>query len=420
MSDTPAPAPSAPSDGPLAGLRVLELGHFVAAPFCTRLLADLGADVIKVEPPGRGDPVRTWGAHLNGHSLWWSVHGRNKRCVTLDLKRPEAREIALRLTGHCDAVVENFRPGQLSRLGLGDDILRTVRPDLVIAHISGYGQDGPYRDRAAFGVVGEAIGGLRHLTDHAPGMTDLPSVRTGVSLGDSLTGLYAAFGLMAALWRRDRAKGGDGRPRTIDAALSESVFSLLEGCLPEYGALGMVRQPTGATLPTAAPTSAYRTADGRWILIAANSDPLFARLTAEMGQPELAQDPRFTGNMARVANAATLDELIGGWTKTLDAAEIEQRLNRADVPATRIYTIADIAEDPQYHHRGMIQQIADPRFGPEPGFVLHPGVLPHVPEDTGAIRWPGPAVGAHNQEVFGTLLGLSPAELARLSEQGAI
>src|SRR5918993_4042990 len=205
--------------GPLSGLRVLELGHFVAAPFCTRLLGDLGADVIKVEPPA-GDPVRQWGAQLEGNSAWWSLHGRNKRCITLNLKHPKAVQIVLRLAAGCDALVENFRPGQLAKLGLGDDVLRGARSDLVVAHISGFGQDGLYRDRAAFGVIGEAIGGLRHLTNHPPGSTDLPPVRVGISIGDSLAGIYAAFGIMAALWQRDRA-GGDGRGRTLDVALAE-------------------------------------------------------------------------------------------------------------------------------------------------------------------------------------------------------
>jgi crotonobetainyl-CoA:carnitine CoA-transferase CaiB-like acyl-CoA transferase len=230
--------------GLLKDLRVLELGHFVAAPFAARLLADLGADVIKVEPPD-GDPVRGWGEQIDGQSLWWSVHGRNKRCITANLKKPAARELILQLTGHCDVVIENFRPGQLHKLGLGADALRAARPDLIVAHISGYGQTGPYRDRAAFGVIGEAIGGLRHLSNHPPGTADLPPVRVGVSVGDSLAGLYAAFGVMAALWRRDASNRGDGSGRTLDVALTESVLSLMEGMLPEYGALGKVKQPMG-------------------------------------------------------------------------------------------------------------------------------------------------------------------------------
>ena len=215
----------------LGGLRVLEIGHFVAAPFCTRLLGDLGADIIKIEPPA-GDPVRQWGEQVNGRSLWWSIHGRNKRSLVLDLKSAKARAIVLQLVSACDVIVENFRPGQLAKMGLGPDVLRAVKPDLIISHISGYGQTGPYRDRAAFGVIGEAIGGLRHLTNHAPGTYDLPPVRVGVSIGDSIAGLYAAFGIMAALWQRDRV-GGDGIGRSLDVALTESVFSMMEAMLPE-------------------------------------------------------------------------------------------------------------------------------------------------------------------------------------------
>ena len=398
--------------GPLSGLRIIEIGHFVAAPFCTRLLADLGADVIKIEPPA-GDPVRQWGKQVNGASPWWSLHARNKRCITLNLKHPKAADIVLRLAAGCDALVENFRPGQLDKLGLGKAALQAARPGLVVAHISGYGQDGPYRDRAAFGVIGEAIGGLRHLTNHPPGTTDLPPVRVGISIGDSIAGLYAAFGIMAALWQRDRA-GGDSRARSLDVALTESVLSMMEGTLPEYGVLGTVRQPSGSRIPTAAPSSAYPTSDGGWILIAANSDPLFAKLAALIGRPELAQDPRFTGNRARVQNVEELDRIIGAWTAGLPAAEADRALTEADIPCTLVYTAVEIAADPQYRARGMVRDVEDPLFGK----VLHPGIVPHVPEDPGAIRWPGPPVGAHTDEVMGELLGLEKAEIDALRQEG--
>jgi crotonobetainyl-CoA:carnitine CoA-transferase CaiB-like acyl-CoA transferase len=401
--------------GPLAGLRILELGHFVAAPFCTRLLGDLGADVVKVEPPGAGDPVRQWGARYQGQSAWWSVHGRNKRCVTLDLKKPRAREIVLRLAARSDALVENFRPGQLDRLGLPEAALREANPGLVIARVSGYGQDGPQRDRAAFGVIGEAVGGLRHLTNHPPGTTDLPPVRVGISIGDSVAGIYAAFGVMAALWRRDAAKGrGDGRGRTLDVALTESIFSLLEGALPEYGALGAVRQPTGGAIATAAPSNAYRSRDGIWVLIAANSDPLFRKLAALMERSELAEDPRYQGNQARVRNREALDAEISAWTARHDAAALERLLEAAGVPATRAYTAADCAADEQFRHRGMVREVEDAQLGR----MLHPGIVPQVPGEPGAIRWAGPAVGAHNEEVFSGLLGLSGAEIAALRQEG--
>jgi crotonobetainyl-CoA:carnitine CoA-transferase CaiB-like acyl-CoA transferase len=402
------------SHGILSGLRILEIGHFVAAPFCTRLLADLGADIIKIEPPS-GDPVRQWGQQVNGTSLWWSIHGRNKRSVTLNLKHPEATSIVRRLVAGCDAVVENFRPGQLAKLGLSDEVLRSVKSDLVIAHISGFGQDGPYRDRAAFGVIGEAIGGLRHLTNHPPGVSDLPPVRTGISIGDSLAGLYAAFGIMAALWQRDRISG-DRQGRTLDVALTDAVLSLMEGMLPEYGALGAVRQPTGSAIPTAAPSNAYPTADGTWILIAANSDPLFARLAALIGQPDLARDPRFVGNRTRVQNAAELDRMIGAWTSQLGVAEVDRCLTEADIPCTQVYTAAECAADPQFRHRGMVREVEDPQLGQ----VLHAGIVPHVPETPGVIRWPGPPVGAHTEEVLGEILGLQPTQLETLRQEGVI
>ncbi len=400
---------------PLEGLRILELGHFVAAPFCTRLLADLGADVIKVEPR-QGDPVRQWGDMVDGHSLWWSVHGRNKRCVTLDLKSEKGRALVLRLVAQCDAVVENFRPGHLERLGLGAAAMRDARPGLIITHISGYGQDGPYRDRAAFGVIGEAIGGLRYLTNHAPGTSDLPPVRVGVSIGDSVSGIYAAFGLMAALWQRDRV-GGDGMARTVDAALTESVLSLMEGVLPEYGALGKIRAPSGGGLATAAPSNAYPSRDGAWVLIGANSEPLFAKLAQVMGQPELARMPCYQGNKARVENVAALDALITQWTRGLDAQDLLARLSAADIPSSKAYTAADCAADPQYIARGMVRRVEDEWFGAQ---VLHPGIVPHVPEAPGVVRWAGPRIGAHNDEVYGGLLGLGGDEIAALRAEGVI
>ena len=402
------------AQGPLAGLRVLEIGHFVAAPFCTRLLGDLGADVIKIEPL-TGDPVRQWGSQVEGKSVWWSIHGRNKRSVTLNLKHPKAAGIVLQLAGKCDALVENFRPGQLAKLGLGDQALQAVRPGLVIAHISGFGQDGPYRDRAAFGVIGEAIGGLRHLTDHPPGTSKLPPVRVGISIGDSVAGLYAAFGIMASLWQRDR-QGGDGRGLSLDVALTDSILSLMEGLLPEYGSMGKVRQPTGSRIVTAAPSNAYPTSDGKWILIAANSDPLFARLAKLIGHPEMALDPRFSGNLVRVENVTELDAIIAAWTQSLSAEEIDRRLTLADIPCTRVYTAVEIAADPQFRHRGMVREVEDAQLGR----VLHSGVVPHIPQAPGSIRWPGPAIGAHTDEVLAELLGLATADIAALRKDRVI
>lgn len=409
------PADSAQARPLLSGMRVLELGHFVAAPFCARLLGDLGADVIKVEPAA-GDPARDWGEQVDGHSLWWSMHGRNKRSIRIDFKTPEGRELVLRLAAQCDAVIENFRPGHLARLGLGPEQLRERRPDLVVAHISGYGQDGPDRDRAAFGLIGESIGGLRHLTNHAPGTSDLPPVRVGVSIGDSIAGLYAAFGVMAALWERDRP-GGSGIGASVDVALSESVLSLMEGMLPEYGALGKVKQPTGGAIPTAAPTNAYPTLDKSWILIGANSDPLFARLAALIGREELAGDPRFCDNRARITHVAELDRIISDWTLRHSVADLVDLLSGADIPSAKVYDSADIAADRQFRARGMIVPVSDPHFA-EP--VLHAGIVPRILEARGRIRSTGPAIGQHGDEILRDLLGVEDREIARLRAAGIV
>jgi crotonobetainyl-CoA:carnitine CoA-transferase CaiB-like acyl-CoA transferase len=392
---------------------VLELGHFVAAPFAARLLADLGADVVKIEPP-TGDPVRQWGLQVDGHSPWWSMHGRNKRSVTVDLKHPSARGLILELVSACDVVVENFRPGHLAKLGLDDDALRGARHDIVIAHISGYGQDGPHRDRPAFGVIGEAIGGMRYLTNHPPGVTDLPPVRVGVSIGDSMAGIYAAFGVMVSLFHRERH--GADRAGRVDVALSEAVLSVMEGLIPEYAALGSIREPSGARIPTAAPTSAYPTADGQWILIAANSEPLFANLTRLMEATELAQDARFLGNARRVQNAAALDAIIASWTRARSLTDLEAQLTRADIPNARAFTAADVTADAQFRFRGMVRDVEDPHFG----HLLHAGVVPHFPDDPGDVAWAGPEVGEHTDEVLRELAGLSPDRIAQLRQEGVV
>jgi crotonobetainyl-CoA:carnitine CoA-transferase CaiB-like acyl-CoA transferase len=404
-----------PRASPLSGLRVLEIGHFVAAPFCTRLLGDLGADVIKIEPP-EGDPVRRWGEAVDGRSLWWSMHGRNKRSVTVNLKAAKAPEIILGLAAKCDAVVENFRPGQLTKLGIGPDVLRAARPGLVVAHISGYGQDGPYRDRAAFGVIGEAMGGLRYLTNHPAGISSLPPVRVGVSIGDSLAGLYAAFGIVAALWQRDR-KAGDGIGRTVDVALTESVLSMMEGMLPEYGALGKIKQPAGGGIATAAPSNAYPTADRLWILIAANSEPLFIKLATLIGRPDLTQNPDYQGNQARVQNSVALDGIIADWSKRFTADALAAVLTAADIPSGKAYTAQDCASDPQYIFRGMVREVVDPNIGRP---VLHSGIVPHIVETPGEIRNTGPDIGEHTQEVLRELLGLDHGAIETLRSEGVI
>jgi crotonobetainyl-CoA:carnitine CoA-transferase CaiB-like acyl-CoA transferase len=401
--------------GPLVGLKVLEIGHYIAAPFCTRILADLGAEVIKIEPPG-GDPFRGWGAAVDGNSVWFSIHGRNKLSVVLDLKRERAT--ALKLAARADVLVENLRAGQLERLGLGPEVLHAANPRLVIARISGYGQDGPYRDRPAFGAIGEAMGGLRHLTGYPPGITELPPPRCGISISDDLAGLYAAVGLLAALWQRDASPGaaavevshgapargaGTGRGRVIDVNLVDSVFSLLEGMLPEFAMDGRVRQPVGAAIATAAPTNTYRCADGKFLCIAGNSDLIFARLMTTIGRSELGKDPAYATNGDRCARREELDAVIGAWTVTVPAKDAEERLEAADVPCSRLFDIADCADDPHFRARGSVQTIDDPLIGR----TLHPGPAIRLDGDRAqdVVAWTGPALGAHTEYVLGTLLG---------------
>lgn len=387
-----------PRTGPLVGLKVLEFGHYIAGPFCTRVLADLGAEVIKVEPPG-GDPVRGWGATKDGHPVWFSIHGRNKMSVVLDLKRE--RDTALRLAARADVLVENFRPGQLERLNLGPDVLHAANPRLIIARVSGYGQDGPYRDKPAFGAIGEAIGGIRHLTGHPAGASELPPPRCGVSIGDDLAGLYAAIGLLSAVYERDVT--GTGRGRVIDVCLVDSVLSLMEGMLPEYALDGRIRQPVGAGIPTAAPTNTYPAADGKWLCVAGNSDLIFRRLMAAIGRPELADQPRFATNADRCANVRELDAIIAGWTRSLPAAEAEALLEAADVPASRLFDIADIAADPHLRARHSVQTVQDPLIGDTLHFgpaIRFDGAAPEA-----TIGWSGPALGAHQRHVLETLLG---------------
>lgn len=383
---------------PLTGLRVVELGHYIAAPFATRLLADLGAEVIKVEPP-EGDPVRGWGSLKDGHPVWFSVHGRNKLSVTLDLKSDDGKAKLRKLCARADALVENFRPGYLERLGLGPAALHAINPKLIIARVSGYGQDGPYRDKPAFGAIGEAMGGLRHLTAN-PGQTDYPPPRCGVSISDDLAGMYAAMALVSACWG---VKAGNHEGRVVDVDLVSSVFSLMEGMLPEYGLFGWVRQPQGAAIKTAAPTNTYPCADGKWLCIAGNSDLIFRRLMAAIGRPDLAADPRMANNHGRCQNVELLDSAIADWTRTRTAKEAEDVLEAAEVPCSRLYDMKDCAEDPHFQARDIVMEVEDPLIGP----VLHPAA-PFRFDGTPArdmVRWTGPAVGAHNDHVFKELLG---------------
>lgn len=404
--------------GPLSGLRVLELGHFIAAPFCTRLLADLGAEVIKAEPPGDGDPVRTWGEMIDGHTAWWSAHGRNKKCITLNLKHEKGLALARSLIAKSDIVVENFRPGQMERFGLDVDTLKKVRPGLILVRISGYGQTGPDSQKSSFGAIGEAVGGIRYLTGYPPGEADLPPVRTGISFGDSMSGMYGALGALAAVIEQ-RVAGVEWPIRVIDVALTESVLSLLEGIMPEYSVMGKIRQPAGSGLPGAAPSSAYPVDDGQFILIGANSEPLFARLCKIMGRPDLTANPKFADNPSRVANVRELDAIIGAWTSTLSREDALHQLEQADIPASKIYTAADIADDPQYRARGALVAVDDPFFDKP---VLQPATMPRFDAAApgGAIEWPGPDVGSFNDEVYAELMGLSETEREQLRKEGVI
>ncbi|WP_174364167.1 CoA transferase [uncultured Caballeronia sp.] len=413
----PTVAPDAPArpDGPLRGLKVLELGHFIAAPFCTRMLADQGADVIKVEARG-GEPLRNWGLSSNGKSIIWSLHNRNKRCITLDMKNPAAQPAIEGLIRWADVVVENFRPGQLEKWGYGYEAMQTLNPRVILCRISGYGQDGPYHTRHSFGAVGEAMGGLRYLTGYPAEQTPLPPVRTGVSIGDDLSALYAVGGILAAVYERDVA--GTGRGRQIDVALYEGVFSMLEGILPEYGTLGVVRDPQGSAMPTAVPSDTYRTADERWLVIAGNSDAIYKRLCKIIGREDMAEDPEYRTNSDRIRNRAKVDAAIATWVATVSAAEGDRILNDAGVPATRAYTVRDCAEDPHFRARDMIVEIDDPLIGK----TLHPGIVPRFDANgaVGRIAWPGPDIGAHNEEVFGHDLGMSSDQINTMRKEGAV
>ena len=397
--------------GPLEGVRILELGTLLAGPFAARLLADLGAEVIKVEAPDRPDPVREWGnGEVNGRRLWWPTHSRNKKCITLDLRRAEGQALCLRLVGRCDAVLENFRPGTLERWNLGWERLREANPRIVLVRVSGYGQDGPYRERAGYASVAEAMSGLRHLN----GFPGEPPPRIGISLGDSLGAVFAVQGLLAALYHRD-ALGGGGQ--VVDVSLVESCFALLESVAAEYAALGRVREPTGTRLDGIAPSNIFRSRDGRWVVIAANQDTVFARLCTAMGQPELAVDPRFARHSARGEHQDALDAIIGEWAARHDAAELDRLLNEAGVVAGPVYTIADIFADPHFRAREMVVDHDDPELGR----VAGPTVVPRFSETPGSVRWTGPwQPGAHNREVYGGLLGLDGPELDELERAGVV
>ena len=411
-SDPRSRVGSPASGGPLAGVRVLELGALLAGPFAGRLLADLGADVIKVEAPDRPDPMREWGqGSYQGRSLWWPVISRNKQCVTLNLRTEGGQALLLDLVAKSDAIVENFRPGTLEGWGLGYDRLSEVNPGIVLIRVSGYGQTGPYRDRAGYAAAAEAMGGLRYINGH-PGQAP---PRCGISLGDSLAGMFAAHGLLAALYQRDALGGAQGQ--VVDVSILESCFALLESAAPEFDRLGYVRAPSGARLPGIAPSNVFRSADEKLVVVAANQDSVFRRLADAMGRSEMAEDPRYATHGARFENQDELEREIEAWTTAHTAEEIDRILNAAGVVCAPINSIADIFADPHAWEREMLVEHEDPELG----HYVGPGVLPKFSETPGAVRWSGRwEVGADNAAVYGELLGLGAEELRELEREGVI
>jgi formyl-CoA transferase len=401
--------------GPLAGLKVLELGQLIAGPFAAKTLADFGADVIKVEPPpdrqrpgaGGGDPLRTWRLLKDGTSVWWQVQSRNKRSIALDLKDPEAQSLVRQMAEHADVLIENFRPGAMEAWGLGPDSLLELNPRLIVLRISGYGQTGPYRDRPGFGVVAEAMGGLRHLTGE-PGRVP---VRVGVSIGDTLAALHGVIGILLALQHRHAS----GRGQVIDVALYEAVFNCMESLLPEYSAFGVVRGPAGSAMPGIAPTNAYKCSDGGYALIAGNGDSIFRRLMGVIGRPDLAADATLADNAGRVARVGELDAAIGQWAMEHTVDEVLAALDGAAVPAGRIYTVADIAADPHYLARGMLQQVRM-----DDGSTLAvPGIVPKLSMTPGGHRHNAPRLGQDTDDVLREL-GLTAEQIKALKRRGIV
>jgi crotonobetainyl-CoA:carnitine CoA-transferase CaiB-like acyl-CoA transferase len=394
--------------GPLAGLRVLELGQVLAGPFAGAMLAWFGADVIKVEPPGDGDPVRTWRQMHKGTSLWWYILGRNKRCITANLRAPEGRDLVKRLIPHCDVLIENFRPGRLEEWGLGPADLHAINPGLIFARVSGWGQSGPYSQKPGYASVAEGFGGLRYVN----GFPDRPPARANLSLGDTIAGVHTALGILAAVYHRQQA----GTGQVVDMALFEGIFNLMESALPEYDSYGVIRERHGSKVTGIVPSNTYPCADGKFIIIGGNGDSIFKRLMTAAGRADIAEDPKFARNHDRVKHEAEIDAAITAWTQQHAFDDVLAALEAADVPAGPIYSIADQVKDPHFQARGLFERVTL-----EDGdTVLLPRLAPQLSDTPGETRWPGPPIGAHNREVYGDLLGLTEADLDRLRRDGVI
>jgi len=393
---------------PLAGVKVVELGTLIAGPYCASVLAQFGADVVKVESPGDGDPLRKWRKLYDGTSLWWYSQSRNKKSITLNLKSPRAQEIVRELVKGADIVVENFRAGLLDEWGLGWKALSEINPKLVMVRISGYGQTGPYKDRPGFAAIAESMGGLRYLA----GYPDRPPVRVGVSIGDTLAALYGVIGALLAM---HHVKVNEGKGQFIDVALYEAVFGVMESLIPEFAAFGHVRERTGASLPGISPSNTYPCKDGRYVIIAGNSDGIFKRLMNAIGRADLANDPALARNDGRVKQNEMLDEAITAWTSQHGLEEVLQTLEKAEVPNGRIYTAADIHADPHYHARQMIEKHAMPDGTP----IEIPGVVPKLSDTPGGTRWLGPGLGAHTEEVLASI-GIRGEAVEKLRRDGVI
>ena len=397
---------TAENNGALAGIRVIELGQLIAGPFCGQLLGDMGAEVIKVEPPGQGDPMRNWGH--GEHKLWWEVVARNKKSVSANLRVLEGQEIVRRLAAEADILIENFKPGTIEKWGLGPERLHAVNPRLIIVRVSGYGQSGPYSSRAGFGGIGEAMGGWRYIV----GDPDRAPSRMGVSIGDSLAASYGCMGALAALHARERT----GRGQVVDSALYEAVLQVMESLVPEYVVSGHVRTRTGSILEGVSPSNVYPCSDGEY-LIGANQDAVFARLCTAMGMPALATDPRYATHVARANHLRELDDIIAAWTRTLTVDQLEALMIEHSVPAGKIFRAKEMLEDPHFQARDTLVEVDSPRWGK---FKMQ-NAFPRLSDTPSGVRTLAPReIGEDNEEVYGTLLGMGASEIAKLKEGGAI